>query len=220
MVPRTNIYALDMNLTISEVISELSDDYRYSRVPLYDETIDNIKGIVYLKDILLKGKNKSDKIKTLAKDVYFVPESKMVNELFRELQKNKKQIAIVIDEYGGTAGLVTMEDIIEEVVGDIYDEYDKIETKYEKIDENTFLFDGSIAAHEFEKTIGIDLPQGDYDTLSGYLLEELGRMPEEEEQPVIETKKATYKIEEYKDRKILKVKVCKNLENEDKEEKE
>ena len=142
------------------------------------------------------------------KEAYFVSQSKLINELFRELQKNKKQIAIIVDEYGGTAGLITMEDILEEIVGDIYDEYDDIEEEYEKIDDNTYILSGSMPIYDVNKLMGVEIPEGDYDTLSGYLQEELGRIPEEEENPIIETKDLIFKIEEYEDRRILKVKVC------------
>ena len=136
MIPRTQIYAVDMNLSISKVVEEITEDdeFRYSRIPVYDETIDEIKGVVYIKDILLSTKNKNVKIKNLIKEAYFVPETKPLNELFEELRKNRKQIAIVVDEYGGTAGIVTMEDILEEIVGEIYDEYDIVQKLYEKID--------------------------------------------------------------------------------------
>ena len=103
-----------------------------------------------------------------------------------------------------------MEDILEEIVGEIYDEYDEIEEKYEKIDENTYIFSGSIAIYEVEKILEIQIPEGEYDTLSGYLVELLGKIPGEKEHPVIETEKATYKVEKCKDKRILKVKVCKN----------
>ena len=119
MTPRKDVFALDMNLSISKVIEELTEDFRYSRVPVYDETIDNIKGIVYVKDILLSTKNKNVRVRNLVKEAYFVPETKLVNELFEELRKNRKQIAIILDEYGGTSGIVTMEDILEEIVGEI-----------------------------------------------------------------------------------------------------
>ena len=210
MVSRTEIFALDMNLTISEVIDELSEEKRYSRIPVYDETIDEIKGIVYVKDILLSQKNKNVKIKSIMKEAYFVPENKLVNELFEDLRKNKKQIAIVVDEYGGTAGMVTMEDILEEIVGEIYDEYDKEQTKYKKIDENTYLIEGNVAIYDVEKILGIEIEEGEYDTLAGYLIEQLGRIPKENEKPVVETKEATYKIEKVKDKKIIEVKACKN----------
>ena len=210
MVPRTEIFALDMNLSIAEVIDELSEDKRYSRIPVYDETIDEIKGIVYVKDILLSQKNKNVKIKAIMKEPYFVPENKLVNELFEDLRKNKKQIAIVVDEYGGTAGMITMEDILEEIVGEIYDEYDKEQIKYRKIDENTYLIEGNVAIYDVEKILGIEISEGEYDTLAGYLIEKLGRIPKENEKPVVETKDATYKIEKVKDKKILEVKACKN----------
>lgn len=209
MVHRTNIVAVDINMTISEVIEKMTEDKRYSRIPVYEDNIDEIKGIVYLKDILLSNKNKNTKIKSLVKDAYFVPETKLVNELFEELRKNKKQIAIVIDEYGGTAGLVTMEDILEEIVGEIYDEYDKVENKYEKINENTFIFEGEIPIYEVEKILDIKIPEGDYDTLSGYLLENLERIPNEKEKPILKTEKAIFKVEECKENKILKVKIKK-----------
>ena len=220
MTHRTEIFAVDMNMTIEE-FEELPDNFKNSRIPVYDETIDDIQGILYIKDLLKVskgGKNKGKKLKTLIKEAYFVPESKLINELFKELQKNKKQMAIIIDEYGGTAGLVTMEDILEELVGDIFDEYDDIEQAYEKIDENTYIIDGSMATYDFKKIMGIEIPEGDYDTISGYLIEELGRIPDEDEKPVIETKMATYKIEEYEDRRITKVKVCRNNVEEQEQE--
>ena len=125
---------------------------------------------------------------------------------------NKKQIAIIVDEYGGTAGLVTMEDILEELVGDIYDEYDKVEDEYEKIDDSTYILSGSMTIYDVKKLLLADIPEGDYDTLSGFLQEKLGRIPDDEELPIIETKKDTYKIEKYEDKRILKVKACKNNE--------
>lgn len=211
MVPRNKVFALDMDLSISEVIGELTADTRYSRMPVYDESIDNIKGIVYIKDILLSTKNKNSKIKNLIKEAYFVSETKMVNELFEELRKNKKQIAIVLDEYGGTAGIVTMEDILEEIVGEIYDEYDKETAKYKKIDGNTYVFDGSIALYEVEKILEIEIAEEEVDTLAGYLLKMLDRIPKDNEKPTIETEKVTYKIERIKDKQIISVKACKNI---------
>lgn len=217
MTDRTNMFAVDENMSIGEVIEELTEERGYSRIPVYDETIDEIKGVVYLRDILLSNKNRNTKIKSLIKDAYFVPETKRINELFKEFQKNKKQIAIVVDEYGGTAGVVTMEDILEEIVGEIYDEYDTQTEKYEKIDENTFLVDGSISIYELEKILDIEIPDGDYDTLSGYILEELGRIPTAKEKPVIETDNAIYKVEKFEDNRIVSVKVCKILANENDE---
>ena len=223
MVPRTEIYAVDMNLSISESIEEMTEneEFRYSRIVVYEENIDNVKGIVYLKDILLSGKNKNTKIKNLVKEAYFVPDSKPVNELFEEMRKNRKQITIAVDEYGGTSGLVTMEDILEEIVGEIYDEYDEVEDIYQEIDENTFILSGSMAIYEVEGLLNIEIEDGDYDTLSGYLVEQLGRIPDEKEKRlVVETPDITYKIEEIKDKRIVKVKACKNNPKPEEEEKE
>ena len=214
MIPRNDMYAIDMNLSIAQVLDEITEDedFRYSRLPVYDESIDEIKGIVYIKDILLSNRNKNIKIKNLVKEAYYVPETKPVNELFEELRKNRKQIAIVVDEYGGTAGLVTMEDILEEIVGEIYDEYDEISNPYEQIDNNTYIFSGTTSVADVEKILDIEIPEGDYDTISGYLIEKLGRIPEEKEKPIIETAEVIYKVEKIKDRRILKVKACKTRE--------
>ena len=221
MIPRKEVYALDMNLSISKVLEEITDneDFRYSRIPVYEETIDEIKGIVYIKDILLSTKNKSVKVKNLVKEAYYIPETKQLNELFEDLRKNRKQIAIVVDEYGGTAGIVTMEDILEEIVGEIYDEYDLVEDNCEKIDENTYILNGSMSIWETEKALEVEIPEGDYDTLSGYLIEELGRIPDEKEKPVIETEKVVYKVEKIKDKRIIKIKACKVNKVEEPEEK-
>lgn len=220
MIPRKEVYALDMNLSISKVLEEITnnEDFRYSRIPVYDETIDEIKGIVYIKDILLSTKNKSVKVKNLVKEAYYIPESKQLNELFEDLRKNRKQIAIVVDEYGGTAGIVTMEDILEEIVGEIYDEYDIVENSCEKVDENTYILNGSISIWETEKALSIEIPEGIYDTLSGYLIEELGRIPSENEKPIIETEDVIYKVEAIKDKRITKVKACKVQKEEVEEE--
>lgn len=213
MTHRTDIFAVDINMSAEELLEEIiKDDCKHSRIPVYDETIDEIKGILYVKDLIKNINKKTFKIKSIMKEAYFVSQNKLINELFKEMQRNKVQIAILVDEYGGTAGLVTMEDILEEIVGDIFDEYDEIEEEYEKIDDKTYIISGSMPIYDVNKILGSNIPEGDYDTLSGYLQEELGRIPAEEENPVIETKELTFKIEEYEDKRILKVKVCKNEE--------
>ncbi len=216
---RKDIFAVDINISKEELMEELEkEEFRYSRIPVYDETIDEIKGILYVKDVLKNIDKKSFKVKNVVKEAYFVSQNRLINEVFKELQKNKTQIAIIVDEYGGTAGLITMEDILEELVGDIYDEYDKVEKEYEKIDENTYLLSGSLPIYDVNKLLDAKIPEGDYDTLSGYLQEELGRIPKDEENPIIETDKVTYKIEEYEDKRIIKVKACKNNVEEDEEQ--
>ena len=208
---RKDIFAVDINISTDELLEELSqEEYRYSRIPVYDETIDEIKGILYVKDVLKNINKKNFKVKNVVKEAYFVSQNRLINEVFRELQKNKKQIAIIIDEYGGTAGLITMEDILEELVGDIYDEYDEEEREFEKIDDNTYLLSGSMPIYDVNKILDADIPEGDYDTISGYLQDKLGRVPDDEETPIIDTEKVTYKIEEYEDKRIIKIKACKN----------
>lgn len=211
MTHRTEIFAVNIDMGIEELLKELDEqEYRYSRIPVYEETIDEIAGIIYVKDIL-KNMNKSDaSIKNMVKQAYFVSQTKPINELFRELQKNKNHMAIVVDEYGGTAGIITMEDILEELVGNIYDEYDQIEEEYKKIDDNTYILEGNMPIYDVNKLLDAKIPEGDYDTLSGYLQEELGRIPTDEETPVIETKEITFKIEKSEDKRILWVKACKN----------
>ena len=209
MTHRTDVYAVDINSDIDDILKELGE-YKYSRIPVYDEEIDDIKGILFIKDLLKYVNSKKNvKIKNIMREAYFVSENKPINELFKDLQKNKMQMAIVIDEYGGTAGVVTMEDLLEEIVGNIFDEYDEVENEYEKIDDNTFLLSGSISISELKKIMQVDIKEGDYDTLSGYLLELLGRVPKDDEKPTIETDKVVYKIEEYEEKRILWVKACK-----------
>ena len=219
MTHRTDMFAVDINMSATELLEEIiKDDCKHSRIPVYDETIDEIKGILYVKDIIKNISKKTFKIKNIMKEAYFVSQNKLINEIFKELQKNKKQMAIVVDEYGGTAGLITMEDILEEIVGDIFDEYDEIEEEYEKIDDKTYILLGRMTIYDVNKLLDSHIPEGDYDTLSGYLQEELGRIPKEKELPIVETKELTFKIEEYEDKRILKVKVCKNETEEIKEE--
>lgn len=219
MTHRTDMYAIEIEQDLYEILDEI-DEYKYSRIPVYRDSIDNIEGILFLKDILKSvSMRKKIKIADIIREAYFVPETKPIDEIFKELQANKMQMAIVVDEYGGTAGVLTMEDILEELVGNIFDEYDDIEFEYKKLDENTYLIDGSISLYELKKILNVELPEGDYETLSGYLIEKLGRLPEEGEYPVIEDEKLTCKIQEYEDKRIRWVKVCKNKQeiNENKE---
>ena len=224
MTHRMDIYAIDIESDINDILKEL-DEYKYSRIPVYEENIDNIVGMLFIKDLIANvGKKGKAKISNLLREAYFVSENKPINELFKDLQRNKHQLAIVLDEYGGTAGLITMEDIIEELVGNIFDEYDEEEKEFEKIDDNTFMISGGVSIHDLRKILSVEIPEGEYDTLSGYLIELLGRIPSDDEKPVIETKRVTYKIEEYEEKRILWVKACKNnieeIDDEDEDEEE
>ena len=225
MIHRTDVYAIDVTSNIEDILKELKE-YKYSRIPVYEETIDDIVGVLFIKDLLAyMNTSKKIKIKDIMRDVYFVSENKNINELFKDLQKNKHQMAIVVDEYGGTAGIITMEDILEELVGNIFDEYDdeEEEKEFEKIDDNTFMLSGSMNIFDLRKVLEVEIPEGDYDTLSGYLIELLGRIPEDEEHPEIETDRVIYKIEEYEDRRIIWVKATKKempIDEEDEDEDE
>ena len=218
MVPRTEIFALDADLSVSDAIEEITADNRFSRMPVYEETLDKIKGIVYVKDIVTSLKNKRTKIKSLVKEAYYVSELSHINDVFKELRKSKKQIAIVLDEHGGTAGIVTMEDIVEELVGEIYDEYDVIEKKYEKISEDEYMIEGELPVYEVEKILDISIPEGEYDTLSGYLISKLNRIPSTKEKPVIETDDVSYQVMQFKDNRITKVKATKHVKQLDEDD--
>lgn len=219
MTPRTEMFAIDINDNLEELLDKI-DEFKYSRIPVYDEDIDDIKGILFVKDILKPLKeHKKINIKAIMREPYFIPESKDIDELFKEMQQNKVQMSIAIDEYGGTAGLITMEDIIEELVGNIFDEYDEEEIYAKKIDDNTYILSGTTTSYELKKIFNVEIPDGDYETLSGYLIDKLGRIPDDDEHPVIEDEKLTYKVEEIEDKRIKYVKVCRNM-NEETEEKE
>lgn len=222
MVPRTEIFALDSKMTITEAVKKINDeDISYSRFPIYKDNIDNIVGVVHVKDLFYSDKKSNTKVNKIMKDPFFVPESKPVNELFEEIRKKRKLIAVVIDEYGGTSGIVTMEDILEEIVGEIYDEYDEIEESYQKLDDNTYILNGEMAIYDVEEILDVKIEDGDYDTLSGFLVEKIGRVPTlRDKGRVIETERIVYEIEEVKDKHIIKIKAHKVEQVESKEEDE
>jgi putative hemolysin len=147
-------------------------------------------------------------VRELMRKPYFVPESKRLNDLFRELQVNKIHMVVVIDEYGGTAGIITVEDLLEEIVGNIFDEYDVEEPKFERLDESTYMFDGSISLDQVSELINVELPIDDYETLSGYVIGQLGKIPDEGEMPVLEMDNLVFKVEEIEEKMISRIKVC------------
>ncbi|WP_024831415.1 hemolysin family protein [Ruminiclostridium josui] len=211
MTHRTDIAALPVDSTITEVTSFFNRE-KYSRIPIYEDSIDNIIGVMhskYLIQYLSEGNEKEDfNLRNFIRSPYFVPASKRTDELFQELKQNKNHLAIIIDEYGGTAGLVTLEDLIEEIVGNIFDEDDEVEKYIDKIDDNTFVIKGSVSLDEVQEALGVNLPD-DYETLSGFITGQLGRIPEKGDKPVIEYEELLFKVEEVKQKKVSKVKVCK-----------
>jgi CBS domain containing-hemolysin-like protein len=191
MTPRVDIVAIEENQTVRDLI-ELIEDEGYSRIPVYRETIDNIVGVCYAKDVLsiLAEKDceevKNMKVKDIMRDALYVPETMNIDELLKILKSKKIHIAIVVDEYGGTAGIVTLEDIIEELFGDIMDEYDYDEVSgIKKIGEKTYIVDGSTPINDLEIELRIQFPQTEYETIAGYLLEHFKRIPNVGEEAVI-----------------------------------
>lgn len=179
MTPRTDVFAIDILEPTSEYIDKLME-LRYSRIPVYEDDYDNIIGVLNIKDYLIRaretGFDKVD-IREILRAPYFVPETKNIDSLFFELQKTKNHIAILIDEYGGFSGIVTMEDIIEEIVGDIDDEYDEDAHIVEKLDDNTFLIDGNVSLDDLEEDYGITLLSDTSETIGGFIIDILGEIP-------------------------------------------
>ena len=210
MTPRTEVFSIDINDDIDNYLEELLE-MRYSRIPVYKDDTDNIIGILYLKDIMQQGLysdiNKVD-ISPLLRKPFFVPETKNIDSLLLELKSSKNHMAILIDEYGGFSGLVTMEDIIEEIVGEIEDEYDLPAFGIEVLGEGVYLVDGSIDLDDLNDEIGTDLASEDSETLGGFLLELLGEIPEADTRGIeIETDTIMFKIIAIKDRRVEKVRL-------------
>ena len=210
MTSRQDVVDLDFKVPFPEVIKCIVEN-NYSRIPVYQENSDNIRGILYIKD-LLPHLNKGDNFRwqSLIRPPYFVPETKKIDDLLREFQENKVHIAIVVDEFGGTSGIVTLEDILEEIVGEINDEYDEDEKSYVRINSNTFIFEGKTLLSDFYKILNLadtifEDVEGDADTLAGLMLELKGDFPKLHEK--IDFKNFTFEIVEIEERRIAKVKV-------------
>jgi CBS domain containing-hemolysin-like protein len=176
MTPRPDILAIRVDATLQD-LRTLFREQQYSRMPVYRDNLDNIVGIVFVKDLVALPPTAEPPLTTLMRSAYFVPESKRVSELLKEMQRRQVQMAIVVDEYGGTAGLVTFEDLLEEIVGEIRDEYDvESETVVEEGD-GTFVFSGKVSVDEVKDRLGIEIEREGFETVGGYLLSHLGRMP-------------------------------------------
>lgn len=210
---RTNIVAIPLEASMEEITNVLTEE-KYSRIVVYDENIDNIVGVFHVKDmvkyILEDVKRMEDAnfhIEDILMKPYFIPFSKKVDELFREMQREKIHMAIVIDEYGGTAGIVTMEDLIEEIVGNIFDEYDvEEEEDICPIGEDTYRINGTTDLQDVEEQLEITFEEAeDYDTLGGYLIGQMGRIPEDDEQPEVAVGGWLFRIENIEEKRIEKV---------------
>ena len=184
MIPRVDIIGVEKDMTFTEMLSIVLKS-GFSRIPVYDETLDKVEGILYVKDLLPYLDAESYEWQKLIRPAFFVPENRKINDLFQDFREKKIHIAIVVDEYGGTSGLITMEDVIEEIVGEINDEFDQenVEEHYRKLDDNTYLFKAQTSIVDFCKVFGVDEGyfepmQGEADTLAGLILEIEGRIPE------------------------------------------
>jgi putative hemolysin len=180
MVPRIDVVAVESGAALDEV-TRIITERGYSRIPLYEETIDNIVGVLYAKDIMKYlaggGDRSTGNLRDLARPPFFVPESKKVDELLADMRANRVHMGIVVDEYGGTAGLVTIEDMLEEIVGEIEDEYDREEPTVEKINELEVIVDGRVSVDDLNELLGLQLEGEDYDTVGGFVYQHLGKIP-------------------------------------------
>ena len=225
MIPRTKVFLIDRNTTIEELF-ETKEVGKYSRIPVYEEEADNIVGILLTKDLMMEAYKKGFEninISEMVQEAYFVPETKNVNELFNEMQLEKKHIAILIDEYGGFSGIVTLEDLIEEVMGNIADEYDDEDLSIRQLSPNKYLISGDVSLNDLNDAFHIELESKYYDTLSGLLIEKLGYIPEDDEKiSPITIDGIEFKPQRVRDKKIEKIIVIflKKIEMQEKVEKE
>ena len=200
---------VDVEEGLSEAV-KLSIENGFSRIPVYEEDPDNIIGIIYVKDFLKyvgTSLPKTKSIKDIMREAYYVPETKRCGELFSEMTEKRVQMAVVVDEYGGTAGIVTLEDVLESIVGNIQDEYDQEADEFSIIDDKTFTVDGITDIEEVEEHIGKTFPEGDYDTIGGYIISVLGFLPQDGEMNEVTFENIRFTVLNVEDRRIGKVKV-------------
>lgn len=208
MIPRTKVFLIDKNISVDELFEKKEVEV-YSRIPVYEDEADNIVGILFMKDLMIEAYRKgfqNVKLPEIMQEAYFVPETKNVNELFNEMQSEKKHIAILIDEYGGFSGIVTLEDLIEEVMGNISDEFDADDSSIKKLSANKYLINGELSLNDLNDYFHIELESKHYDTLSGLLIEHMGYIPEDDEdiEPII-IDEISFKPQRVKDKKIERV---------------
>ena len=227
MTPRTDVFCIDVNSPAEKYIDELMKMH-YSRIPVYEDTVDNIIGILNIKDFVIEAYNHNYNyndvnIRKILRKPYFVLETHKIDKLFKEMQKTHQHIALLLDEYGGFSGIVTMEDLVEEITGDIADEYDKIDTPdIIKIDDTHYLLDGLAPLDELEDKFSLNVENDDYDTISGFLLDKLGRVLDDGETAKVTYKNFDFDILKVEDKHIEKVKLSinpiKTDENQDEEQ--
>lgn len=221
MTHRSSIIALDSSMTLEEVIQSQKDG-SYSRFPVYESDVDNIVGTLHIRDALVlysnipNRKKPISRLKGLMRDAFFVPETRNIDELLREMQAEKVHMGIVVDEYGQTAGLISMEDIIEEIVGNILDEYDE-ETEIELTSEDNYVVDGLTKLEELDKLLGVEIRSDEFDTLNGFLISKLNRIPKEDEKEIISAYGFNFKILEVSQNVVRRVEIEKETVTEETE---
>ncbi len=210
MTHRTKIVSLPIDATYDEVL-EVATHEKYTRIPVYQDTIDDIVGILHIKDLLgfsMKCKKPEEfSITNLMRPPLVVPETKNLSSLFREMQKGRMQLAVVVDEYGGTAGIASIEDMLEEIVGNITDEFDEEEPQLEKLENGDYLVLGDTPLNDIEAAMDIDLPDEDYDTIAGFVIHLLDRIPDEDENPEVTYGNLVLTVESIEDKWISKIRI-------------
>ena len=204
MTPRTDAFIINADTPVNVILESIIEE-KYSRIPVYENDIDNILGILYIKDLIIEAyKSGFDNIdiRELLHKAYFIPDTKNINELFHELKAKKKHMAVLIDEYGGFSGIITIEDLIEEIMGDIDDEYDEYDPDILKTGENTYILKGSTPINEINDTLKLKIPT-DSDTISGFLISLLGYFPEETEDLVLNYQNLEFRITSIKEKRII-----------------
>src|SRR5690606_17035476 len=210
MCPRIDIFALNEDTKFPEVVNEIINN-GYSRIPVYKDNVDTITGVLYVKDLLPYIDRKDFDWKTLQREAYFVPENKKLDNLLKEFQEMKNHLAIVVDEYGGTSGLITLEDIIEEIVGDISDEFDDDDLIFSKLDDHNFVFEGKTALKDFYRVLRLEdenlfeINKGESETIAGFVLEIAGVFPKKGEK--IKFSNYTFEVEALDKKRIKQIKV-------------
>lgn len=207
MTSRKDTFMLDASIPISQLLDDILEK-NYSRMPVYEESIDNIIGVLYIKDLIKVAKEvgfENIDLKSILHKPFFIPESKKANELFKELKEQKTHIAVIINEYGGFSGIVTMEDLIEEILGDINDEYDTEDTEIRQISKDTYLLRGSVPIYRINNKLNVHIEIGEYDTLNGYLLTQIGEIPEDNTQFELKIDNAEIKVTKVSNKRIEEV---------------
>ena len=209
MVPRKAVYAIDIEEQLEEYVDELLSS-RHSKIPVYKEDIDNIIGVLHMKDFILAAKENTFtgvKIEEIMQEPYFVPESKNTDELFRDLQTKKNHMAILIDEYGGFSGIVTVEDLVEEVMGEINNGYEEEEPEFVQVDDKTYVVDGQMLVDDLNDKLHLKLETENYDTMSGYMVEHLGYTPKDGTHPELKVDGVVLRVDQMEQKAIKKLKI-------------